>query len=83
MNPLLSLAPLTTDVEHVNAELTHVEPRLADTRRLCSRSQHVCLVRDVIWCADLAYVGEKVCRRIHEIELRAPIHDRWDDGVVP
>lgn len=35
---LLPLRPLPTDVKHVDAQLTHVEPGLRDTGRLGTRS---------------------------------------------
>jgi hypothetical protein len=35
---LLPLRPLPTDIKHVDAQLTHVEPGLRDTGRLGTRS---------------------------------------------
>lgn len=83
VDPLLALAPLSSDVKHVDAQLSHVEPRLADTRRLCPRSQHVVLVGDVIRFEDLWDPREKVRGRVHEVKLGLAVHDLGDDGVVP
>lgn len=83
MNPLLPLASLSADVEHMDAELTHVEPRLADTRRLRPCTEHIGLIRDIVWCANLAELGEEIGGAVHQVELGLPVHDRGNDGVVP
>lgn len=75
MNPLLPLASLSADVEHMDAELTHVEPRLADTRRLRPCTEHIGLIRDIVWCANLAELGEEIGGAVHQVELGLPVHD--------
>lgn len=69
MNPLLSLASLSTDIEHMNAQLSHVKPRLTDTSGLRPRSQNISLIGHIIWPCDFSDVGEKVSSRVHKIEF--------------
>ena len=56
---LLPLGPLPTNVEHVDAQLTHVEPSLGDTSRLGTRSQDIGFIRDIVWQRKTSHVGEK------------------------
>ena len=48
VNPLLTLRPLATDVEHAVCEVSDDEGRLGDTGRLDTRPQNILVVRHVV-----------------------------------
>ena len=52
VNPLLTLTPLASHVEHVNTELAHLEAGFIDTRRLCSGAENIHLVGNVVGVDD-------------------------------
>lgn len=56
---LLPLGPLSTNIEHVDTELTHVEPGLRDTSRLGTSAQDVGFIRDVVWQGDTSDMGKE------------------------
>lgn len=83
VDPLLPLASLTSDVEEVDTELAHVEPRLCDARRLAPRTQHIVLVGDVVVCCDAVNVVEEVRRRVHQVELARAVDNGRHHGILP
>ncbi len=51
VNPLLSFTALSADIEHVYAELSHLEPCFVDTGGLRSCPQHVGFCGDEVLCS--------------------------------
>jgi len=65
MDPLLPLASLSSDIEHVDTQLSHIKPRLADTRRLRTCSQHIISsgtysVAPILRMCEKKYVAESI-----------------------
>lgn len=58
VNPLLSLRPLTTDVEHPVSEVANDESCLGDTSGLDTGPQHVLVIGHVIGCGNTLDVVE-------------------------
>lgn len=83
MNPLLTLTALASYIEHVNAELAHVEASLTDTGSLRSSAKDIRLIRNIVGSTETANISEKVRGRVHKVELGGAVHNNRDDGVVP
>lgn len=64
MNPLLSLRPLSSDIEHPICEVSNDESGLCDTSGLDTRSENVLVVRHVIGLRNPFDVVEVAAERI-------------------
>jgi hypothetical protein len=83
MNPLFPLTPLPTDIEQLVRQLSDLERRLRNTRRLDTTPQDILIRRQIPRRTQPIQTIEIIHRRIVQLELPAASDSSLNGGVAP